>query len=52
MDLQLSSTALKVAEAMAAGKRMYVEQALDYLSDVLPATRRQTDATNGGQSPA
>src|SRR3954452_18011013 len=31
MDLQLSSTALKVAEAMAAGKRVYVEQALDYL---------------------
>jgi twitching motility protein PilT len=31
MDLQLSSTALKVAEAMAAGKREYVEQALDYL---------------------
>jgi twitching motility protein PilT len=31
MDLQLSSTALKVAEAMAAGKRQYVEQALDYL---------------------
>src|SRR5258708_8279569 len=33
MDLQLSSTALKVAEAMAAGKRVYVEQALDYLVD-------------------
>jgi twitching motility protein PilT len=31
MDLQLSSTALKVAEAMAAGKRQYVEQALEYL---------------------
>jgi twitching motility protein PilT len=31
MDLQLSSTALKVAEAMAAGKREYVEQALHYL---------------------
>src|SRR6478735_9287437 len=31
MDLQLSSTALRVAEAMAAGKREYVEQALDYL---------------------
>jgi twitching motility protein PilT len=31
MDLQLSSTALKVAEAMAAGKRSYVEQALEYL---------------------
>jgi twitching motility protein PilT len=31
MDLQLSSTALKVAEAMAAGKREYVEQALEYL---------------------
>jgi twitching motility protein PilT len=31
MDLQLSSTALKVAEAMAAGKRPYVEQALEYL---------------------
>jgi twitching motility protein PilT len=31
MDLQLSSTALKVAEAMAAGKRPYVEQALQYL---------------------
>jgi twitching motility protein PilT len=31
MDLQLSSTALKVAEAMAAGKRVYVEQALEYL---------------------
>jgi twitching motility protein PilT len=31
MDLQLSSTALKVAEAMAAGKRVYVEQALHYL---------------------
>jgi twitching motility protein PilT len=31
MELQLSSTALKVAEAMAAGKREYVEQALDYL---------------------
>ena len=31
MDLQLSSTALKVAEAMAAGKRVYVEQALNYL---------------------
>ncbi|HEX4735136.1 MAG TPA: type IV pilus twitching motility protein PilT [Thermoleophilaceae bacterium] len=31
MALQLSSTALKVAEAMAAGKREYVEQALDYL---------------------
>jgi twitching motility protein PilT len=31
MDLQLSSTALKVAEAMAAGKRQYVEQALAYL---------------------
>src|SRR3954469_21806781 len=31
MDLQLSSTALKVAEAMAAGKREYIEQALDYL---------------------
>ena len=31
MELQLSSTALKVAEAMAAGKRMYIEQALDYL---------------------
>jgi twitching motility protein PilT len=31
MDLQLSSTALKVADAMAAGKREYVEQALAYL---------------------
>src|SRR5215212_2931509 len=31
MDLQLSSSALKVAEAMAAGKRPYVEQALEYL---------------------
>src|SRR3954449_4751343 len=31
MELQLSSTALKVAEAMAAGKRQYVEQALEYL---------------------
>jgi twitching motility protein PilT len=31
MDLQLSQTALKVAEAMAAGKRPYVEQALQYL---------------------
>src|SRR5437868_15427715 len=31
MDLQLSSPALKVAEAMAAGKREYIEQALDYL---------------------
>src|SRR4051794_39708639 len=31
MDLQLSSTALKVAEAIAAGKREYIEQALDYL---------------------
>src|SRR6476469_2600943 len=31
MDLQISSTDLKVAEAMAAGKREYVEQALDYL---------------------
>jgi twitching motility protein PilT len=31
MDLQLSSTALKVAEAMAAGKREYIEQALHYL---------------------
>jgi twitching motility protein PilT len=31
MDLQLSSTALRVAEAMAAGKRVYVEQALHYL---------------------
>src|SRR6476469_2150587 len=31
MDLQLSSTAVKVAEAMAAGKREYVEQARDYL---------------------
>ncbi|MEA2425261.1 MAG: twitching motility protein PilT [Thermoleophilaceae bacterium] len=31
MDLQLSSTALKVAEAMASGKRVYVEQALQYL---------------------
>src|SRR3954447_23026048 len=32
MDLQLSSSALKVAEAMAAGKRPYVEQALQYLT--------------------
>src|SRR6476646_2716116 len=32
MDLQLSSTALKVAEAMAAGKREYIEQALEYLT--------------------
>src|SRR5947208_6249845 len=31
MELQLSSTALRVAEAMAAGKRPYVEQALRYL---------------------
>jgi twitching motility protein PilT len=31
MDLQLSQTALKVAEAMAAGKRPYIEQALSYL---------------------
>jgi twitching motility protein PilT len=31
MDLQISQTALKVAEAMAAGKRPYVEQALQYL---------------------
>ncbi len=31
MDLQISNTSLKVAEAMAAGKREYVEQALDYL---------------------
>src|SRR5436190_15146423 len=31
MELQLSSTALRVAEAMAAGKRPYVEQALCYL---------------------
>ena len=31
MDLQLSSTALKVAEAMAAGKRPYVEEAMRYL---------------------
>ena len=31
MDLQLSSTALKVADALAAGKRPYVEQALQYL---------------------
>jgi twitching motility protein PilT len=31
MDLQLSQTALKVAEALAEGKRPYVEQALQYL---------------------